>query len=177
VRVPLVETTTGILFGFLYWEFGLGVELGIAFVFGSILLAISVIDLEHQLILNVVVFPYILVALGVLLLSPDPTLVCAVLGLVVGVALVSLPFLIYRRGMGLGDVYLGGLIGLMVGFPHVLVALYLAVVGGGLVAILLLVLRIKGRKDAIPFGPYMAAAAMITLHWGEAILDWYRPQV
>lgn len=56
-------------------------------------------------------------------------------------------------------------------------SLHLAVVGGGLVAILLLVLRIKERKDAIPFGPYMAAAAMITLHLGEAILGWYPPQV
>lgn len=70
VRVPLVEMTTGILFGFLYWEFGLGMELGIALVYGNILLANSVIDLEHQLIPNVVVFPYIFVALGVLLLSP-----------------------------------------------------------------------------------------------------------
>ena len=57
-----MEMTTGILFGFLYWEFGLGMELGIALVYGNILLAISVIDLEHQVILNV--------ALGVLLLSP-----------------------------------------------------------------------------------------------------------
>ena len=75
--------------------------------------------------------------------------------------------------MGLGDVYLGGLIGLMVSYPHVLVALLLAVIGGWLIASLLLVLRIKGRKNAIPFGPFMAAAALVTLLWGLAIMDWY----
>ena len=177
LRVPLVEIATAFLFGFLYWKFGLGAELGIALVYASILLAISVIDLEHELILNVIVYPSIPLALGLSLLWPDPTILDAALGFVVGVATVSLPFLIYRQGMGMGDVKLGGLIGLMVGYPHVLVALLLAVVGGGLIAILLLVLRIKGRKDAIPFGPFMAAAALVTLLWGQAILDWYPPEI
>ena len=175
VRVPLVEVATGVLFGFLFWKFGLGVELGIALVYGSILLAISVIDLEHQLILNVVVYPALPLALALSLLSPDPTIASAALGFAVGVAAVSIPFLIYRQGMGMGDVKLGGLIGLMVGYPHVLVALLLAVVVGGVIASLLLVLRIKGRKDAIPFGPFMAAGAFVTLLWGQAILDWYPP--
>ena len=93
----------------------------------------------------------------------------------VGIAAVSLPFLIYRQGMGMGDVKLGGLIGLMVGYPYVLVALLLAVVSGGVIASLLLLLRIKSRKDAIPFGPFMAAGAFVTLLWGQAILDWYPP--
>ena len=175
VRVPLVEMATGVLFGFLYWKFGLGVELGIALAYASILLVISVIDLEHQLILNVVVYPALPLALALSLLSPDPTIARAVLGFMAGVAAVSLPFLIYRQGMGMGDVKLGGLIGLMVGYPHVLVALLLAVIGGGLIATLLLVLRIRGRKDAIPFGPFMAAGAFVTLLWGQAILDWYPP--
>ncbi|MFH1560260.1 MAG: prepilin peptidase [Chloroflexota bacterium] len=175
VRVPLVEMATGFLFGFLYWKFGLGVELGIALVYASILLAVSIIDLEHQLILNVVVYPAMPLALALSLLWPDPTIARASLGLVVGVAAVSLPFLVYRQGMGMGDVKLGGLIGLMVGYPHVLVALLLAVIAGGLIATLLLVFRIKGRKDAIPFGPFMAAGALVTLLWGQAILDWYPP--
>jgi leader peptidase (prepilin peptidase)/N-methyltransferase len=79
--------------------------------------------------------------------------------------------------MGMGDVKLAGFIGLMVGYPHVLVALLLAVIGGGLIASILLVLRIKGRKDAIPFGPFMAAAALVTLLWGQTILDWYPPRL
>ncbi|MDA0987601.1 MAG: prepilin peptidase [Chloroflexi bacterium] len=175
VRVPLVETATGVLFGFLFWKFGLGVELGIALVYASILLAIAVIDLEHELILNVVVYSSLPFAFALAFLSPDPTIASAALGFVVGVAAVSLPFLIYRQGMGMGDVKLGGLIGLMVGYPHVLVALLLAVVSGGLIASLLLILRIKGRKDAIPFGPFMAAGAFVTMLWGQAILDWYPP--
>ena len=73
----------------------------------------------------------------------------------------------------MGDIKLGGLIGLMAGFPHVLLALLLSVMGGGLIGIALLLLRIRGRKDAIPFGPIMATASFVTLLWGEAILDWY----
>ncbi|MBI4282760.1 MAG: prepilin peptidase [Chloroflexi bacterium] len=175
VRVPLVETATGLLFGFLFWKFGFGIELGIALIYASTLLVIAIIDLEHQLILNVIVYPALPVTLALSLLWPDPTLVRALLGLAVGIGAVSLPFLVYRQGMGLGDVKLGGLIGLMVGYPHVLVALLLAVVGGGVIAIMLLALRLKGRKDAMPFGPFLAAGALVTLLWGQAILDWYPP--
>ena len=175
LRVPLVETATAILFGFLYWKFGLSVELGIALTYASVLLVISVIDLEHQLILNVVVYPALPVALAISLLSPDPSLLNALLGMAVGIGLIGLPFLIYRQGMGMGDMKFGALIGLMVGFPHILAALLLSVVSGGLIAGLLLLLRIKGRRDAIPFGPFMAAGTFVTLLWGQAILDWYPP--
>ncbi|MBI2855482.1 MAG: prepilin peptidase [Chloroflexi bacterium] len=174
-RVPLVEAATGAIFGFLYWEFGLGVELAVLLAYASILVVIFVIDMEHQLILNVVVYPAMPLALALSFLWPDPTPLSAMLGWAVGVGLVTLPFLLYRQGMGMGDIKLGGLIGLMAGYPHVLVALLLSVIGGGLVGSVLLLLRIKGRRDAIPFGPFMATAAFVTLLWGKAILDWYPP--
>ena len=84
-----------------------------------------------------------------------------------------LPYLISRGGMGGGDVMLAGLIGMVNGFPLVFLALLLGIVGGGLVAIILVILRLRSRKDPIPFGPFLAAAAMVTLIWGEPILDWY----
>jgi len=84
-----------------------------------------------------------------------------------------LPYLISRGGMGGGDVMLAGLIGMVTGFPLVFVALFLGIVGGGLVAVSLLLLRLRTRKDPIPFGPFLAAAAMITLIWGGPIYEWY----
>jgi leader peptidase (prepilin peptidase)/N-methyltransferase len=178
VRVPIVETVTAVMFGLLYWKLGPDVSLGITLFYASVLLIIFVTDLEHQLILNVVVFPTMAAALALSFLSPDPIPLNAALGGGVGFVAVGVPFLLTRgRGMGEGDVKLGGLIGLMVGFPQVVVALWLAVVGGGVMAILLLALRIKGRKDPIPFGTFMATAALVTLLWGQAILDWYPPRL
>jgi prepilin signal peptidase PulO-like enzyme (type II secretory pathway) len=75
--------------------------------------------------------------------------------------------------MGWGDVKLAGLVGLMTGFPTVFVALLLAVVSGGFIGGILLLLSIKKRKDAIPFGPYICLSAAIALIWGNEILAWY----
>jgi leader peptidase (prepilin peptidase)/N-methyltransferase len=80
------------------------------------------------------------------------------------------PLLLGKEGMGWGDVKLAGLIGLVTGFPLVLVAMFLAIISGGLVAAILLLLRSKGRSDVIPFGPFLAVAAMATLLWGNDML-------
>ncbi len=83
------------------------------------------------------------------------------------------PALVNPRGMGWGDVKMAALIGLVTGFPLVLVALVTGVVLGGLVALILLLLRIKKRKETIPFGPFLSIATIATLLWGSHILDWY----
>ena len=73
----------------------------------------------------------------------------------------------------MGDVKLGALVGLMSGYPLVAVALLLAVITGGLVAAILLAFKIKKRGDPIPFAPFLATSAMVTLLWGQAIWQWY----
>ena len=75
--------------------------------------------------------------------------------------------------MGWGDVKMAALIGLVTGFPLVFVALFMGIVLGGLVAVILLILGIKKRKEPIPFGPFLALSAVITLLWGSQILNWY----
>ena len=76
--------------------------------------------------------------------------------------------------MGMGDVKLAGLIGLATGFPLGLVALFIGIFIGGLAAVVLLVLRMKGRKDVVPYGTFLAIGPVITLLWGPAILHWYQ---
>ena len=85
--------------------------------------------------------------------------------------------LAYPRGMGGGDVKYAGLLGLLLGIPGVLLALWGAVVSGGLLAIYLLARRKKGRKDAIPFGPFMSLGGIVVLLGGEDILSGYRQLV
>ena len=91
----------------------------------------------------------------------------------IGFVILFLPALIYSKGMGWGDVKMAGLIGLMTGFPRIFVGILGAIILGGLVAIILLLTKKKGRKEGIPFGPFLALAAMVALVWGQPILDWY----
>ena len=100
-------------------------------------------------------------------------LVSSLAGGTFGLAAMALPFIIYRQGMGLGDVKLGALVGLMTGFPLVIVAILLSWIGGGLVAAILLALKIKGPKDPIPSATFLTVSAMVTLLWGQAIWQWY----
>jgi len=73
----------------------------------------------------------------------------------------------------MGDVKLGALVGLMTGFPLIVMAILLSWITGGLVGAILLAFGIKKRKDPIPFAPFLATAAMVTLLWGETIYQWY----
>jgi len=68
---------------------------------------------------------------------------------------------------------LGAMIGAFLGWKLVLVAALLAVLSGGIVAVILLSLRSKGRKDAVPFGPYLALGGAVSLFWGVLLLEWY----
>ena len=78
-----------------------------------------------------------------------------------------------RGGMGFGDIKMATLIGLVTGFPLVLVAILLAVVLGGLVAVVLLLLKLRGRKQAIPFAPFLSLGAIVALFHGTSLVDWY----
>lgn len=179
-RLPLVELATALLFALLFWQYGLSLQLAIALIYASLFLVIFVIDLEHGLVLDNVVYPGMALAFVFSFFWPWPELVwpdigvlSALLGGAIGFGLILIPYLISRGGMGGGDVKLAGLIGLVTGFPLVFFALFLGILGGGLVAIALLISGVKSRKEPIPFGPFLAAAAMVTLIWGPAMYQWY----
>jgi leader peptidase (prepilin peptidase)/N-methyltransferase len=180
-RVLWVEIATAALFGLAYWQYGLGIELPIAFFYISLFMVVLVIDLEHGLILNKIVYPALAIAL---LLSvfftiflPDvsivPNIARAAIGGGIGFVVFFLIAIVSRGGMGWGDVKLAALIGLATGFPLVVVALIMGMILGGLAAVVLLGFKIKKRKEAMPFGPFLAVAAIVTLLWGSQILNWY----
>ena len=96
------------------------------------------------------------------------------LGGLLGLGVMLAIYVAARGGMGGGDVKLGALIGVVLGVPLTFVALAVSFVVGGLVALLLLALRVRQRKEAIPFGPFLAGAAILVLFYGFPIYDWYR---
>ena len=191
-RVLWVEIGTGVLFACLFWLYGSSIELAVAAFFSSLFIVLMVIDLEHGLILNKIVYPAVVVALlisvflppsevarlsgaiALLIITflPQSGLVQAASGGGIGLALFLLIVLISRGGMGWGDVKMAALIGIVTGYL-VFVALFLAVVLGGLAAVILLLLKIKKRKEGIPFAPFLSIAAIVTLLWGGSILNWY----
>jgi leader peptidase (prepilin peptidase)/N-methyltransferase len=171
----------GLAFPLLYWYYGLSLMLGFALVYLCLLTLIFVIDIEHQLILDRVVYPGMVLALVFSFFYPgfspfDPVdgVKWAVLGGAIGLALMLLPFLISRGGMGFGDVKMAALVGLIVGFPRVFIALFLSIIAGGLVAGVLLATGLKGRRQPIPFGPFLAAGTMVVVVWGAQIQLWYQ---
>ncbi|UCH51360.1 MAG: prepilin peptidase, partial [Chloroflexota bacterium] len=102
-------------------------------------------------------------------------IVDAAIGGGIGLGLLLPIGILAREGIGGGDIKLAALIGLITGFPLVFIALFLAMISGGLTAGILLLAKLKGRKDAIPFGPFLALATMVTIIWGTLIINWLFP--
>lgn len=173
VRLPLVEVMTGLIYAFLYWNYGPGLELLISLVYATLLIAIFVIDLEKMLVLDKIVFPGMVLALIFSFFWPGLDIFRALGGGALGFAAMALPFIIYRRGMGMGDIKLAALVGLMTGYPLIIVALLLSVITGGIVASVLLITGVKKRTDPIPFATFLAVSALVTLVWGQEICRWY----
>ena len=185
-KLMWVELATAVIFAFLYWwcvilkpELGIA-AFGVLAFYACLFIIIFVIDLEHSLILNKVVYPGMIVAF-LLSLYPWPwfsesigmRVAYSALGGAIGFIVFLLIALVSRGGMGWGDVKLAALIGLATGFPLVFLAIIMAAILGGIVAVALLATKKKGRRQMIPFGPFLAVAAMVTLLWGSNILSWY----
>ena len=191
-RILWVEIGTGLLFGYLYWHYGLSIELAVTAFYFCLFITIMVIDWEHGLILNKIVYPAMAVALlispflppskvaypgeaATLLFNtflPESGIAQAAIGGGIGLGLFLLIVIISRGGMGWGDVKMAALIGLVTGYL-IFVALFMAVIFGGLVAVILLLLKIRKRKEGIPFAPFLSLATIVTLLFGGNILNWY----
>lgn len=176
-RIFWVEIGTAVLFALLFWKYGFSYHLPVMMTYGSILIVLTVTDLEHGILPNRIVYSAIAIAFAVALIAhflrPGglPDLKSAAIGGAIAFFFLFIPAII-SRGMGWGDVKLAAFIGLATGFPLVLLALFLSIISGGLVAAVLLLLKIKGRKDAIPFGPFLSLGTLVALLWGNDILAW-----
>ncbi len=173
LRIFLVELASGTLFAFIWARYG-GTYEGIALLgYASLFLLVFIIDLEHGIIPNLIVFPSLAIALAVASFSPDIGPGWALAGAAAGFGILLAIYLLPGSIVGGGDVKFAAVVGAATGFPLVIVGLALAFVSGGVVALALLATRRRKRRDTIPFGPFIAASALATLLWGEAIGRWY----
>lgn len=176
LRCVLVELSTAVTYGLLYYRYGLTGHMLLLSVYMAILILITVIDLEHRLVLNRVIGPAILLALIAGPFTPGLNWKQMLVGGLVGFGLFYLAALLYPGGMGAGDVKLAAFVGLFTGFPAVFVALLVTVFAGGLISLLLVVTRIRSRRDYIPYGPFLVIGGVFALFWGQPVMDGYLDQ-
>lgn len=173
-RYPIVEAATGCAFALAYVLFGPTPEFLVAAVLLGALIAITAIDLRHQIIPDVISLPGIVVGFVANSLLPGGVgWLDSLIGIAVGGGLFLVIILVSGGGMGGGDMKLGAMLGAFLGWKLGLLALLLGVLAGGAVAVVLLLLGRKGRKDAIPFGPCLALGGAVALLWGDQVLTWY----
>jgi leader peptidase (prepilin peptidase)/N-methyltransferase len=174
VQYPLVEISGGILFLWVYLQFGLTLE-GFAFaVFLSLLLVISVIDLHHQIIPDELSLPGIALGFVANLFLSRITWWESGLGAFLGggvfIAIATLYEKITKReGLGGGDVKLLGMIGAWLGYQSLLPVIIVSSALGSVVGLGVMAFQKRDFRTAIPFGPFLAVAAVAYLFWGSHI--------
>ena len=172
-RYPIVEAVTAALWLVAYLTFGWSSELVVALVFLSSLVAITAIDLTHQIIPDVITLPGILAGVVANLFTGRVDWLDALIGIAVGGGVFFVIILASRGGMGGGDMKLGAMFGAFLGWKVTLVSLFIAVILGGALAVGLLASGRVRRKDPIPFGPFLALGGAIGFLWGQSLVRWY----
>jgi leader peptidase (prepilin peptidase)/N-methyltransferase len=179
VRYPLLEAGTAASFVGVALVYPRVYVIAMLCAFSAVMLAVGAIDLELKIIPNRITYPAFPVFAVAIVVGwaigqgLDP--VRAAIGALAYGGVFLLIAVIAPRGLGMGDVKLTGLIGLVMGslgLRYVGVAAGAAILLGGLGGVIAL-LAGRGRKSAIPFGPFLTAGALVALFWGEQIADWY----
>jgi leader peptidase (prepilin peptidase) / N-methyltransferase len=183
LRYPAVELLNGLLYAAIVFQFGVGWQLLVLFAFVSAMVVITFIDIDFQIIPDVITLPGMIIGLATAyFLFPDPFAKYSVLGFVnslVGLLAGGVSFyliaLLSRGGMGGGDVKMMAMVGAFTGWKGVFLTTLVGSLAGSLFGIALMVLKGKGRKTKVPFGPFLALGSLVTLFLGRMILDWYFP--
>ena len=177
-RYPLVELFTGLVTLQAWLHFGLTPQFAASLVLAWSLIALTAIDLEHQLLPDSITLPLLwaglLANLFGLFTTPVSALVGTMAGYLVLWSIYQLHHLLTRKeGMGYGDFKLLAALGAWMGWQKLPLVILLAAVAGSLAALFLMLRRGHGRETPIPFGPWLALAGWISLLWGDRIIRGY----
>jgi leader peptidase (prepilin peptidase)/N-methyltransferase len=179
IRYPFVEILTGIFPVFLFLKFGLTPPLFFWFSFVCVLIVISLIDFDHQIIPDIISLPGIVIFASSAVFIPEMTLPSVLMGIFMGGGILyAIAFLYYKlrktEGMGGGDIKLLAMIGAATGLEGVMFTLFTASLTGTVAGLgTLLVTKGSNRQLKIPFGPYLSAGAILYIFFGNALIQWY----
>jgi len=178
-RYPLVEIINALVYVFFFWQWGMSINFFIYVILSSVLIVIFFIDLDFQIIPDVITLPCIVVGLAVSFLPGEIGIVKSLLGLLVGggalylIALLG-DWLFKKESMGGGDIKMAAMLGAFVGWQKVILIFMSAAVIGLVVSVVLMLFSSQLRqKRIIPFGPFLAMAAMLSISYGERIINFY----
>jgi leader peptidase (prepilin peptidase)/N-methyltransferase len=180
-RYPLVEAANGALYLALAWRLGATLETAVLMLFVTGLLVLTLIDLDHQLLPDVITLPGI--ALGILasLMVPGWPVrpLAAVLSAAFGYLALFAVASAYQKargveGLGRGDWKMVAMLGAFLGWEKMLLTVFVASLAGTLVGLALMGLRGRSSQHALPLGTFLGAAALLVLFTGEPVIAWYR---
>lgn len=175
LQYPLMEALLGLLFVLLFQHFGFGIDLAFGFLISAFLAVIFVYDLKHYLIPDKIIYPAIGVALVYDLLRFNFLGRSDILISAFGASGLFLLMVLVSRGkwMGVGDIKLAFLMGLILGWPYILVALFFAFFSGAIIGVGLILANRKSFKSEVPFGPFLAAGTLVAMFYGGNLINWY----
>ena len=178
-RYPAVELLNAIGYVGLLWFFGPDWPTAVYGLLYSALLVVAGTDLSHKIIPNVVTFPGIVVGLVSAATVLPLGLLNGLIGLLVGGGILWLlawasPYLFGKEGMGGGDIKLLAMIGAFLGWKPALMTIMVGSFLGSVVGITLIAAHVIKREDYIPFGPFLVCGALVSLFFGQPLLDWYQ---
>lgn len=179
IRYPAVELLTGLLSAFIAWQFGVTASTGVMLVFTWALVAMSFIDIDHQILPDNMTLPMLWLGLIVNSFGLITDLQTAVIGAIAGYLVLWLVFwgfklLFNKEGMGYGDFKLLAMLGAWGGWQILPLTILLSSLVGAILGIVILTLQKRGiANNPLPFGPYLAIAGWIALIWGDEITQAY----
>ncbi|MCW5599789.1 MAG: prepilin peptidase [Nitrosomonas sp.] len=174
LRYPVVEMLTGALSGLAAWHFGFSSAAMAALIFIWVMIALTFIDLDTQLLPDVLTLPLLWLGLLFNLANGFTDIQSAVIGAVAGYLALWSVYWIFKlttgkEGMGYGDFKLLATIGAWLGWQMLPLVILFSSFVGGTVGILLIIFKKYQRNSAIPFGPYLAGGGIIALFWGNTL--------
>lgn len=173
-QYPMVELATGALFALAAWRYGLTIETVTIAVYMALLMFIFIYDLKYQLILDVVTFPAMAVAAVASVLVFGRTATDLFFGVLIGGGFFLAQYVLSRgKWIGGGDVRLGIVLGLMLGWQQTILVLFVAYILGSIVGLALMITRKAKMRTQLPFGTFLAIGAVIALLAGDWLIDWY----
>ncbi|MBC2737673.1 MAG: prepilin peptidase [Desulfobacteraceae bacterium] len=178
VRYPLVELITGLAALAVFLKYGPTLAAGIYFLFIAVLLVITFIDIDHQIIPDILSLTGIPLFFLLGFLVPFITWKDALIGILAGGGLLyavafGYQLLTGRDGMGGGDIKLLAMIGAMIGWQGILFTVFVSSLSGTVIGLLLALPAGRSMKSRLPFGPFLAAGAIAYLFCGPALIRWY----
>ncbi len=170
---PLVELVTGLVFAVIVVANGLDTDLVYELPFAAMLVAVSVIDLEHRIVPNKIIVPLAVVGVAAIAAVDLDFLPEALIAGASAFAFMLAIALVHPKGMGMGDVKLAGVMGLYLGLS-VVPALLLGFLSGSLVGVAIMMRHgAAGRKRGVPFAPFLALGGLVALLAGPELVALY----